>query len=76
MCKGVILRLGFEFDEKVNETSIKPLVLLAGVVVYRAVRPTGKREFMVDVPIIQIGHVYNSQIIEVVFSDVDLRKSD
>ena len=76
VCKGIILRLGFEFDEKVNKTNIKPLLLPTGVVVYRAVRPTGRREFMVDVPVIQTGRVDNSQIIKVAFNDIDLKNSD
>ena len=75
-CKGIILRLGFEFDEKVNKTNIKPLLLPAGVVVYRAVGLTGRREFMVDVPVIQTGRVDDSQIIEVAFNDIDLKNSD
>ena len=75
-CKGIILRLGFEFNEKVNKTNIKPLLLPAGVVVYRAVGPTGRREFMVDVPVIQTGRVNDSQIIEVAFNDIDLKNSD
>jgi len=76
MCKGIMIIIGFEFDEEVSETSVETVLFTTGAVVHNAVRPTLSRGSMVGDLVDLRGCVNDNHLLELSIGGCDLKKSD